>query len=119
MRFLQSCAWPGNVRQLRTLCERLVISHAGARVRVEHLEADHLQPMSDEGVSRGIAIDEQVSLKQNLDRITNDVERRYLHALLMRHHGHLGRTADAAGITRRTLYTKMKDFGWSRDEFRE
>ena len=85
---------------------------------VDDLEADNLQPPSDGAETHGIAIDEQVALKDNLDRITTDVERRYLRAMLLRHHGHLGRTADAAGITRRTLYTKMKDFGWSRDEFR-
>jgi len=118
MRFLQSCAWPGNVRQLRTLCERLVISRAGGRVRVDDLEADNLQPPSDRAEAHGVAIDEQTSLKDNLDRIKTDVERRYLRVMLVRHHGHLGRTADAAGITRRTLFTKMKDFGWSRDEFR-
>ncbi len=118
MLFLQSCTWPGNVRQLRTLCERLVISYAAGRVRIHDLEAEHLQPPSDAAQARGVAIDEHLPLKDNLDRIVTDVERRYLRATLERHHGHLGRTADAAGITRRTLYTKMKDFGWSRDEFK-
>jgi DNA-binding NtrC family response regulator len=119
MRFLQSCEWPGNVRQLRTVCERLVISRAGALVRMDDLESDILQrPAGAAGEGNELAIDEHLPLKDNLDRITSDVERRYLRKALHRYHGHLGRTADAAGITRRTLYTKMKDFGWSRDEFR-
>ena len=46
------------------------------------------------------------------------VERVYLDRLLVRHKGHLQKTADAAGITRRTLYTKMKVYGLDAGDYR-
>ena len=45
-------------------------------------------------------------------------ERTYLHRLLGQHDGHLSDTAKAAGITRRTLYTKMKAYGLDAADYR-
>jgi DNA-binding NtrC family response regulator len=53
-----------------------------------------------------------------LDRTTAQIERAYLHRVLHRCRGHLSRTAEAAGITRRTLYTKMKAYGLDADDYR-
>jgi DNA-binding NtrC family response regulator len=50
--------------------------------------------------------------------VTGQVERAYLLQVLHRNRGHLGRTADEAGITRRTLYTKMKQYGLQQADFR-
>ena len=41
-----------------------------------------------------------------------------LQRLLERYKGHLGNTSDAAGITRRTLYTKMKAYGLDAADYR-
>ncbi len=44
------------------------------------------------------------------------VERRYLDAALELHEGHVSETADAAGLSRRTLLRKLKKHGMrSRD----
>jgi DNA-binding NtrC family response regulator len=112
--------WPGNVRQLRSLCERWVIANAGAHVSVDDLPADMRtrRPPAGASGSAAVPIDEHASLKANLDRTAEEIERGYLLRVLRRNHGHLGRTATAAGITRRTLYTKMKQFGWQQADFR-
>ncbi|MEX0891521.1 MAG: helix-turn-helix domain-containing protein, partial [Gemmatimonadota bacterium] len=39
-----------------------------------------------------------------------DLERAYILHLLARHGGHRGRTAEALGIDRRTLYRKLKEY---------
>jgi len=39
-----------------------------------------------------------------------DLERAYILHLLVRHDGHRGRTAEALGIDRRTLYRKLKEY---------
>ncbi|TNE85934.1 MAG: sigma-54-dependent Fis family transcriptional regulator [Deltaproteobacteria bacterium] len=110
--------WPGNVRQLRAMCERWVITRAGQRLEREHLTPDmtgqNFRP--DLG---GIYVDDQVTMKENTARMLGQVERSYLYQVLQRCGGHLGQTADAAGITRRTLYTKMKQYGLDAGDFRD
>jgi DNA-binding NtrC family response regulator len=115
--------WPGNVRQLRALCERWVILAVGDEVSVEMLPPDML-PAGASGGAAGpwsapptlgpggeLEIDERVPMREAIERAVERIERAYLHRLLTKHQGHLSHTADAAGITRRTLYSKMKAFG--------
>lgn len=112
--------WPGNVRQLRAMCERWVITRSGQRLEREHLPADMFasNPLP-ETTSTPLLFDESASLRENLTRVTADMERAYLFRLLERERGHLGRTATAAGVTRRTLYTKLKQYGVDSRDFKQ
>jgi two-component system, NtrC family, response regulator AtoC len=111
-----SYRWPGNVRQLRSLCERWVIVAAGREVTLDMLPAN-LTPGVAEHPSL-LAVDHSVHMKTAVERATAQIERTYLHRLLTECEGHLGNTADAAGITRRTLYTKMKLYGLDAADYR-
>ena len=110
--------WPGNVRQLRAMCERWVITRSGQRLEREHLAQDISGGASRAADAGGLHIDESVSLKENLARTSQQVERAYLYNALKRNGGHLGRTARYAGITRRTLYTKMRQYDLEASDFR-
>jgi len=110
--------WPGNVRQLRALCERWVITRSKRRLEREHLPRVMTGASSGPVEYSGFAVDDQRPLSENTDRALREVERAYLHRLLRRHMGHLVDTAKAAGITRRTLYTKMKQYGLNAAEYR-
>ncbi len=110
--------WPGNVRQLRAMCERWVITRPGQRLERDHLPSTMLE-RSIQGPSPGaLALDDRMSLKDNTARVVEQLERAYLYRQLRRNGGHLQKTAQAAGITRRTLYTKMKQYGLDADDFR-
>jgi two-component system response regulator AtoC len=110
--------WPGNVRQLRAMCERWVIIRPGQRLEREHLPPDMSAGTAhSEGIG-GLHIDETVSMKHNTDRIVQQIERAFLFKVLRRCAGHLDQSADAAGISRRTLYTKMKQYSLDGDDFR-
>jgi len=112
--------WPGNVRQLRAMCERWVITHSGRRLDKDHLprQLTGRRSSTDEATPGGFVIDERVGLKDNTDRAVQQVERAYLHRLLRRCEGHLERTAEEAGISRRTLYSKMKQYGLQATDFK-
>ncbi len=114
---LVSSAWPGNVRQLRSLCERWVIVARNREVTMDMLprELRNATPPPP----AGFTVDEDVPLKIAVDRIIAQVERAYLHRLLQRKHGQLGKTAEAAGITRRTLYNKMKTYRLDAADYRD
>jgi len=118
MRAILAYRWPGNVRQLRAMCERWVITHGGQRLEEHDLGqaiAGHREPTRTDAPA---AIDPHLSLKENVRRASERVERAYLYQLLQRCAGHQGRTAEAAGITRRTLYTKLRAYDLDPDEFR-
>jgi len=66
----------------------------------------------------GFTVDDTVQMKTALNRIVAQVERAYLHRILQRHQGHLSQTAKAAGITRRTLYSKMKTYQLAATDYR-
>lgn len=113
---ISSHRWPGNVRQLRALCERWVISSQG-----EELTAADL-PWSDESEPAPLQLDAPIDTSKTLHDFLKDhtvgLERAYLHRLLAEYSGHLTHTSKAAGITRRTLYTKMRSHGLDADDYR-
>ena len=122
MEAITSYPWPGNVRQLRSLCERWVIVANGRLVTKEMLPPDMQAGRSlridKYGTTPLLTIDETVPMKMAVDRAAVQVERTYLHRLLKKNGGHLINTAKAAGITRRTLYTKMKLYGLDATDYR-
>jgi two-component system, NtrC family, response regulator AtoC len=111
-----SYRWPGNVRQLRSLCERWVIVAAGREVTIDMLPQNLLPGVAEHPAL--LAVDHSVHMKVAVERATSQIERTYLHRLLTECEGHLGNTSDAAGITRRTLYTKMKLYALDAADYR-
>jgi DNA-binding NtrC family response regulator len=109
--------WPGNVRQLRAMCERWVITHGGRR-----LEADDIGPALGRGSGQrppgSHAINVTRTLRENTEPAIHSIERSYLSQLLQRHDGHQAQAAEAAGITRRTLYAKLKEYGIDAGDYR-
>ncbi|ANK75230.1 sigma-54-dependent transcriptional regulator [Ensifer adhaerens] len=84
---LNARPWPGNVRELRNVAERFVLG----------LEE---RPDSEATTAGGETLEAQ------MDRL----ERTIIINSLARHEGRVGATADALGISRKTLYLKMRKF---------
>ena len=110
--------WPGNVRQLRSLCERWVITRSGQRLELDHLPSNLRSSKLGQPTQDSFDIDDTRKLTEVTERLVQQVERTYLQKLLKKHQGHMMATAKAAGITRRTLYTKMKQYGLEAADFR-
>jgi DNA-binding NtrC family response regulator len=111
MAWIQSYRWPGNVRQLRAMCERWVIVAQGRTLLKEMLPEQLLSGRTVAAGEAGVALDEALPMPPQLDRVQQQLERAYLHRVLRRFDGRLQEAAAHAGITRRTLYTKMKAYG--------
>jgi DNA-binding NtrC family response regulator len=110
--------WPGNVRQLRAMCERWVIVSGGRGVTLDLLPGD-MRLESKRSTPDEMVVDLGVPMSTAVERAAAQMERCYLHRLLQRHAGHLRLTAEAAGITRRTLYNKLKAYGLEADDYRK
>ncbi|HVO21257.1 MAG TPA: sigma-54 dependent transcriptional regulator [Anaeromyxobacter sp.] len=99
MAVLQGYAWPGNIRELRNTVERAMILVDGDVIEEEHLPPD-MQPSRPEAATLRLPMG--ISLDQ--------VEKEYILASLQRNGGNKARTADALGISEKTLYNKLNRY---------
>ncbi|NMF89084.1 sigma-54-dependent transcriptional regulator [Aromatoleum petrolei] len=97
---LMSYSWPGNVRELKHAVERACILSPGPLLGAE--------AFFGEGLEAG-KTDE--SLSPSLAEYLISCERDYLRMMLERHHWHMTHTAEALGITRKTLWEKLRRLG--------
>jgi DNA-binding NtrC family response regulator len=121
LRLICQYPWPGNVRQLRALCERWVIRCGGRRIEKDHLPSEFLdttEATTSSATAGTIAFDPELPMRESVERVAAQIERAYLFRQLRKWHGHLEQTASASGITRRTLYTKMREYGLDQAEFK-
>jgi DNA-binding NtrC family response regulator len=95
--------WPGNVRELRNVIERAVLLANGDEISATELPfaAHDLSRRKAGGDGRGM-----VTLA--------DVERDHMHLVLERVGWHQGRAATILGISSKTLYRKIREFGFQR-----
>ena len=115
VQLLTEYPWPGNVRELQNVVERAVIMALGNSIQERDLP-DRLR----RGAAKKLTMpsfDAEEPLEAVLDRIHSGVEREYLKRVLRKYHGHLGKTADHAGLNRRTLYNKLRLHGLRRSDF--
>ncbi|WPO99457.1 sigma-54-dependent Fis family transcriptional regulator [Pseudomonas sp. HR96] len=89
-------AWPGNVRQLRTVLRTLVALCEGAMIGVADLPALVRQP---------------APLAQALPAPLEQAERSALIEVLEQQHWHMTRAAEVLGVSRNTLYRKLRRHG--------
>lgn len=113
---LQSMKWPGNVRQLRNLVERVLIlsrDASGQAVQVDELPLD--RPGNGEGEDLSVSAD-LVGL--TLRDAREQFEREYLKLQIIRFDGNISRTAEFIGMERSALHRKLKALGVSTSDSR-
>ncbi len=94
---LQEYAWPGNVRELRNVIERAVLLSQNEQIGPGDLRFAFARP-AEPRPSEGAA-----TLK--------DVERRHIEASLRAAGGNIEQTARTLGISKSSLYERLKRFG--------
>ncbi len=103
LKVLKDYAWPGNIRELRNLCERLSILLAGRTIEPENLPYEFVTYSSMPKVpeftlpERGLQLD---SLEANL-----------IHQALSRTKGNRSKSAKLLGLSRDTLLYRMQKHG--------
>jgi DNA-binding NtrC family response regulator len=100
MRLLRLYAWPGNIRQLRNLMERLVVTVKDSIIQPEHLP-EEIQA-GKEDVRTMV-----VTLGTSLDQL----EREMIQRTLIEITNHREKAAKLLGISPRTLQYKIKEYG--------
>ena len=106
---LQVQAWPGNVRQLRNVVERILILAAGDPS--QPITADLLPAEASSAASTGGLGAERI-IALPLREARELFEREYLDAQIMRFGGNISRTAAFIGMERSALHRKLKSLGF-------
>lgn len=108
MAALQSYEWPGNVRQLRNVVERMII--LTPRDRLDRIEIDMLP---SEILSGRISSDSGLPnlMGVPLREARENFEREYLRVQIKRFSGNISRTASFIGMERSALHRKLKLLG--------
>ena len=91
--------WPGNVRELKNVIERVVLLAHGPQIRASDL------PLTLPGAAPSSS-SPAISLAE--------LERRHIETVLHNANWHQGRAASALGISSKTLYRKIREYGFIR-----
>src|SRR5262249_49839367 len=112
IRLLESFHWPGNIRQLENVLQQGVLVSSGHELLPEHLPP-HIQETAP-----SIAVNGEVPSTNNghpnaeLRKEHHAVVERSVILRALQNHGYSrARAANALGISRVTLYKKMKKYG--------
>jgi two-component system response regulator HydG len=100
-RHLLAYPWPGNVRELEACIQRAVTLTKHPVLSLEDVVCEDLLPVSDQSSTPA----------QPLTDAIREVEKRYLHEVLQSVGGQRKRAAQILGISRKTLWKKLKQLG--------
>ena len=99
--------WPGNIRELKNLVQRLLILGAGAEIGVQEVEA---AMGAAQVANAGLSLP-GVSFDQPLRDARDAFEKAYLEYQLEKHGGNVSQMAEEVGMERTHLYRKLRDRG--------
>jgi DNA-binding NtrC family response regulator len=91
--------WPGNVRELRNRMERALALGSGGWIMPDDLFPEKRLPPASGAAPRSLADAREAA------------ERRQIALALVENDGQIGKTAEALGVSRTTLWEKMKRYG--------
>lgn len=98
---MRAYTWPGNVRELTSRVGRAVVMAEGTHIGPVDLDIPHQAPRPDES---------SICLKLNQQRIETDL---IMKAFTLSQ-GNLSRAAHELGISRSTLYRRLRQYGMDR-----
>lgn len=104
---LKKYPWPGNVRELMNVIERLVIFSNEETLNNEIFHQYLTEVGEDNSISKNIITDETIELKDYVEKIEAD----YIKYILDENNNNIEKSSEILGISRPTLYAKIKKFG--------
>jgi DNA-binding NtrC family response regulator len=101
---LTAYSWPGNIRQLENVIQHAVLLSSGPELLTAHLPRqvkDNISPAVESGSARSKLLIES----------RQAIERAHIHQVLKKCNYRRVRAAEALGVSRATLYKKIKEYG--------
>ena len=101
---LRAYRWPGNIRELQNLTERLQILSGGTNIEAKDLPAS----IREQAITGGTLT---LSGPPPVEMALEELERIHILRCLQHHEGNKTRAAQSLGITIKTLYNKLHRYG--------
>ncbi|MFZ5967500.1 MAG: sigma 54-interacting transcriptional regulator [Bacillota bacterium] len=103
--------WPGNVRELENFVGRAMINMKfnEVTIKVNHLPSFQINRPRLNHLPSGDMTDVP-HLHKTLEEVVEEVEKKYIEAVLAEHGGNRNETAEQLNISIRTLYYKLKKY---------
>ena len=106
-------SWPGNVRELRNVLERAVIVAGEGQITPAHLPQDFGAPA---GSRPPVAVNEPDSVRLNVGTTVSEAEKALIQLTLRHTKNNKTRAAEILGISLKTLFNKLKEYGSSSEQ---
>jgi DNA-binding NtrC family response regulator len=106
---LTAHAWPGNVRELRNVVERAAILAAEGAIRPEHLPASLSATAG--GTRPARTSSDGAELRLAVGATVEQAERALIELTLEHTRNNKTRAAEILGISQKTLFNKLKEYG--------
>jgi DNA-binding NtrC family response regulator len=107
LKVLKAYKWPGNIRELRNLCERLSILLSGRTIEIDNLPSEfRVNPQANPGKNTGFILPET---GLQLDSLEADL----INQALSRTKGNRSQSAKLLGLSRDTLLYRMHKHGFT------
>ena len=103
--YLLNYEWPGNIRELRNLIERIAILSPDDSNKISNIIKESLK------TSNSKSITSENSLSVPLKEARENFEKEYLTTQLKKFNGNISKTADFIGMERSALHRKLKGLG--------
>jgi two-component system, NtrC family, response regulator AtoC len=117
-RLLSEYPWPGNVRELEnTICRSMILCE-GDTLTVADLPG-RVRGEASEGMASPRSDLARLSLATAVAEATERLEKMMIVSRLAEHRGSRTATAESLGISRKTLFNKMRQYGLSSEEGEE
>jgi DNA-binding NtrC family response regulator len=108
--------WPGNVRQLENVMERVCVISQSDEILVEHLPTELTEPRQ---VKSSFPVNLNTPLPQLLQEMTMSLERQYIEKALRKTKGNVSKCAKLCGMSRRSITAKISDYAIDKKTFQD
>jgi Nif-specific regulatory protein len=113
--YLIDYSWPGNVREMQNLVERMVILAEGDRLTMSDLPANLISHQKDDVSYRPMTTGQQTDIPKNEPQASpkalKDIEKNEIIAALTRNGWIQARAAKELGLTQRQIGYRIKKYG--------
>ena len=103
--YLINYEWPGNIRELRNLIERIAILSPDSSEKISNIIKESLKRSDSK------TLNSENSLSVPLKEARENFEKEYLTTQLKKFNGNISKTADFIGMERSALHRKLKGLG--------
>lgn len=100
--------WPGNVRELQNVVERAASLAEDGVITLNHLPAEFFAPPVTKAFPAALTAVAALDSREKRQRLARDTEKHRIQGLLNAHAGNVSQVARELGVSRKTLYNKMR-----------